>query len=1398
MAVADEECSSAARSRSSSTSSSSQHPHYLAKCVLKGSAILHIAHGHFDFRPRKTDVFLDYFDAAENEEFEETSIEVVVIDTDGVAQSICEQTVFGIIKDLAVLPRSEKFDQQDNQVAGKDLLVVLSDSGKLSFLTFYNEMNRFFPVANIQISDPGFSRNQIGKMLAIDSTGLFIAVGAYEDSFALFSVSEASGSNIVDERALYSPACEADVVVGRSFQKPTISGTIWSMCFISHHSSKEHDPVFAIILNRKMAVVNELLLFGWNVKGRDIYFISQFVEPGPLAHNIVEVPHLHGFALLFRVGDALLMDLRDAQNPNCVCRTSLNYLPVAVEELGFIEDPCTAEDIIVDEEGSFNDVACALLKLRDHDPMCIEDDNTNAKTISKYVCAWSWEQGTSASSRMILCIDTGELFMLEVCTDLGYKVTVSECLYKEIPSKALLWLGGFVASLVEMGDGKILRFDNEKLTYASSLQNISPILDMSLANIHDEKQDQIFVCCGVAPEGSLRIVRSGISVEKLLKTAPTYQGVTSTWTMKMKVTDSYDSFLGLSFVEETRVLSVGLSFTDVTDSIGFQPDVCTLASGLVGDGLLIQIHRSAVRLCLPTKAAHSDGIPLSSPVCVSWAPSSVGISMGAVGHHFIVVSTSNPCFLVVLGIRTLSTFEHEIYEVQHLILHNEVSCISIPYDCFEQKGHSPMNGRGGRHSAPIPAGVQIGRTFVVGTHRPSVEVVSLIPDQGLRIIASGIISLTNSVGTMISSCIPQDVRLVFVDRLYVLSGLRNGMLLRFEWPTTCWKLSPGFLPLDSGVSPFYGCGNSAMSEILTPRPSTQSQSASAVSEKFEESFCVDLNLIATRRIGITPIFLVPLSNALDADIIALSDRPWVLHTARHGLSYTSISFQSSTHVTPVCSAECPKGVLFVSENSLHLVEMVHSKRLNVQKFHIDGTPQKVLYHGDSKLLLVLRTELDCGDCMSDVCCVDPYTGTVLSTFKFESDELGKSMELVRVGKELVVVIGTTFCNGRTMLPNGEAESTTRGRLVVLCLEHARYSGGIDMSFQNKRCTSSLYTSHHDIDGHLLEQPASSMDDASQNAESDSIILADGEVWKLRSAYSAIWPGMVLAICPYMSQQFLASAGNCFYVCGFQNENPHKVKRFALGRTRFMITSLTSYFTRIAVGDCRDGILFFTYHEDGRKLEQDFCDPSQRLVADCALVDLDTAVVSDRKGGIGVLTCPDRGEDNPSPESNLTLSCAYFMGEIAMSIRKGSFPYKLPADDLLKASDSPIVNIELTHKIVVASTLLGSIFIFIPISWEEYQLLEMVQAKVGVHPLTAPVLGNDHKEFRGRESLAGVPKMLDGDMLTQFLELTSMQQEAVLSLPLHAPDTVKLSSEPFAPIPVNQVVQILERIHYALN
>ncbi|KAK1578692.1 hypothetical protein Q3G72_032416 [Acer saccharum] len=1371
MAVSEEECS-IAKSRSSPSSSSaptsSHTSHYLAKCVLRGSVVLQVAYGHLR-SPSSYDVVFA----------KETSIELVMIGEDGIAQSVCEQAVFGTIKDLVVLPWNDKFNARNPQMLEKDLLVVISDSGKLSFLTFCNEMHRFFPVAHVQLSSPGNSMHQLGRMLAVDSSGCFIAASAYEDRLALFSLSMSSGSDIIDKKIFYPPESEVDETTSRSIQRTSITGTIWSMCFISKdpsQPSKEHNPVLAIILNSRGSLLNELLLLGWNIRDHAICVISKYVEAGPLAHNIVEVPNSYGFAFLFRVGDALLMDLRDAHNPCCVYRTSLNFLPPSLEEHNFVEEACRVHD--VDDEGLFNVAACALLELRDYDPMCIDGDSSNVKSPSKHVCSWSWEPKNDKSSKLVFCVDTGEFFMIEIAFDSdGLKVNLSECLYKGQPCKALLWVeGGFLAALVEMGDGMVLKVENGRLLCLSPIQNIAPILDMSIVDYHDEKRDQMFACCGVAPEGSLRIIRSGISVEKLLRTAPIYQGITGTWTIQMKLTDPYHSFLVLSFVEETRVLSVGLSFSDVTDSVGFQPDVCTLACGLVHDGLLVQIHQNAVRLCLPTTDAHSEGIPLSSPVCTSWFPENMSISLGAVAHNMIVVSTSNPCFLFILGVKLISACHYQIYELQHVRLLSELSCISIAQKLLEERRSCSSINKVNSSVVTLPAGVDLGYTFVIGTHRPSVEVLSFVPNEGLRVLASGSISLTNTMGTAISGCIPQDVRLVSVDQCYVLSGLRNGMLLRFEWPPA-HNISSPEASSRSPFSPALGNVDTILSNIRAANSFSSQLSAVNLSEKSKDGLPINLQLIATRRIGITPVFLVPLSDSLDADIIALSDRPWLVHTARHSLAYTSISFQPSTHATPVCSIECPKGILFVAENSLNLVEMVHSKRLNVQKFHLGGTPRKVLYHNESRLLVVMRTELNDDSCSSDICCVDPLSGSVVSFFKLEPGETGKCMELVRVGNEQVLVVGTSLSSGPAIMPSGEAEST-KGRLIVICIEHVQNSDSGSMTFGSKPGSSSQRTSpFREIVGYATEQlSSSSLCSSPDDASCDGIKLEDTEAWQLRSTYSTKWPGMVLAICPYLDHYFLASAGNAFYVCGFPNDNPQKVRRFAVGRTRFMIMLLTAHFTRIAVGDCRDGILFYSYHEDSRKLEQIYCDPSQRLVADCILMDVDTAVVSDRKGSIAVLSCSDRLEDNASPECNLTVSCAYHMGEIAMSIRKGSFIYKLPADDVLGGCDSLSANVDSLHSTIIASTLLGSIVIFIPISREEYELLEAVQTRLVVHPLTAPILGNDHNEFRSRENPVGSPKMLDGDMLAQFLELTSMQQEDVLSLPCGPPDTVKSSSK----------------------
>ncbi|KAI8029218.1 hypothetical protein LOK49_LG01G02442 [Camellia lanceoleosa] len=71
---------------------------------------------------------------------------------------------------------------------------------------------------------------------------------------------------------------------------------------------------------------------------------------------------MHRYAsamVLQRVGDALLMDLRDTHNPCCVYSEVFSVLPIAVEEQNFLEKSCRVHD----PDEIFNVAASALLLL---------------------------------------------------------------------------------------------------------------------------------------------------------------------------------------------------------------------------------------------------------------------------------------------------------------------------------------------------------------------------------------------------------------------------------------------------------------------------------------------------------------------------------------------------------------------------------------------------------------------------------------------------------------------------------------------------------------------------------------------------------------------------------------------------------------------------------------------------------------------------------------------------------------------------------------------------------------------------------------------------------------------------------------------------------------------------
>jgi splicing factor 3B subunit 3 len=184
-------------------------------------------------------------------------------------------------------------------------------------------------------------------------------------------------------------------------------------------------------------------------------------------------------------------------------------------------------------------------------------------------------------------------------------------------------------------------------------------------------------------------------------------------------------------------------------------------------------------------------------------------------------------------------------------------------------------------------------------------------------------------------------------------------------------------------------------------------------------------------------------------------------------------------------------------------------------------------------------------------------------------------------------------------------ASVKGCLLVLCLDNVQNSADDSKTFCSKAGSSSKETSP------------------------DGIKLNKNEMWQFRMVCKTTLEGTPLAICPYLDHYFLVSAGTAvscnlfflffpsiftsslphsfsilvlhirklhlvivfsliffhviqFCVCGLEYDTTLigrvKVIQYAIGKTRFMIRSLTAHCSRIAVGDRRAGILFFSYDE----------------------------------------------------------------------------------------------------------------------------------------------------------------------------------------------------------------------------
>ncbi|XP_076938869.1 DNA damage-binding protein 1-like, partial [Bidens hawaiensis] len=151
------------------------------------------------------------------------------------------------------------------------------------------------------------------------------------------------------------------------------------------------------------------------------------------------------------------------------------------------------------------------------------------------------------------------------------------------------------------GDSQLIKLNlhpDAKGSYVEVLEkyvNLGPIVDFCVVDLERQGQGQVVTCSGAYKDGSLRIVRNGIGINE--QASVELQGIKGMWSLRSATDDVYDTFLVVTFINETRILAMNMEDElEETEIEGFCSEVQTLFCHDAVHNQLVQVTSSSVRL----------------------------------------------------------------------------------------------------------------------------------------------------------------------------------------------------------------------------------------------------------------------------------------------------------------------------------------------------------------------------------------------------------------------------------------------------------------------------------------------------------------------------------------------------------------------------------------------------------------------------------------------------------------------------------------------------------------------------------------------------------------------------------------------------------------------------------
>jgi len=280
------------------------------------------------------------------------------------------------------------------------------------------------------------------------------------------------------------------------------------------------------------------------------------------------------------------------------------------------------------------------------------------------------------------------------------------------------------------------------LVLVDEMESLSPIMGSHIADLANEDTPQLYAACGKGPRSTIRVLRHGLEVtEMAVSELP--GNPNAVWTVKKRADDDFDSYIVVSFVNATLVLSIGETVEEVTDS-GFLGTTPTLSCSALGDDALVQVYPDGIRHIRADKRVNE------------WkAPGKKTVIRCAVNRRQVVIALSGG---------ELVYFEMD--PSGQLNEYTERKDMSADVICMAL--------------ASVPSGEQRSRFLAVGLADNTVRIISLDPTDCLTPLSMQ--ALPDSPESL---CIAEmggtegrDGEPGVQGRLYLNIGLQNGVLLR--------------------------------------------------------------------------------------------------------------------------------------------------------------------------------------------------------------------------------------------------------------------------------------------------------------------------------------------------------------------------------------------------------------------------------------------------------------------------------------------------------------------------------------------------------------------------------------------------------------------------------------------